>query len=115
MVPQPREALPVSVCPPIRLSISLLSTNLLTHPPVSTTPYPSVSDSLPTLARHVRAGLTAALGEVFKQGQRGLLREHVPAAWTIAQKLLASPAAQSSVLARCMVLVDHKSCRKQNI
>ena len=49
---------------------------------------------------------------MFKQGQRGLLQKHVPAAWTIAQKLLASPAAQSSVLARCMVLVDYESCRQ---
>ena len=47
------------------------------------------------------AGLTAALAELFKQGQRHVLLTRVPAAWALAQKLLASPAAEGSVLARC--------------
>ena len=42
---------------------------------------------------------------MFKHGPRALLLKHVPAAWAIAQKLLAAPAAQSSVLARFVIWV----------
>ena len=79
--------------------ISVYLDALPTFPPFSQN---QAADAAPTCA--ARTGLTAALGEVFKQGQRGLLLKQVPAAWAIAQKLLASPAAQGSVLARCMAL-----------